>query len=476
MGKNKNKAASAAEQAAAQQAAPEVKEEKKDSTKVSVIQLGDLEKMVGTRTIGALDANRTADVLTGMRSMFFENKTAAQDFKMPEESVKELNRITAIGYVALFTTSVVMDQTPFAVAMRQKQLDAILEAANDLGVNINTKLLPAPDADGNVSLPSNAIEPSKEVVEAVKEEQAAAAKKVITDPTKIENEEQLKDSLLNILVKGNGSENFYDKVTTAINFYESYLSIQASKKENKEEELAALKQKSRVDFLTDIAHLLGKCPFSIGGMAKFMYENTERTKSPVAAFCMLRNASLNKTTGMPQVDDTLIADIVKVLIRWYADSEITASNEVLAGFEKNMEVLKKDEKKNAKAIEQGNQKIANVKKHLEQIETVVSYVNMPPREVIDAFPEDYVDSNREGYKMARMMGAKIIDSYYPGVKPKEIKQESLVHNLHQYVGIISNMFLPALEQMIDFSEANVSELEKAEPAEEVPAEGEEKNA
>jgi hypothetical protein len=471
MGKNKNKAAqSAAQQAAAQQAAPEVKENN-NSTKVNVIQLGDLEKMVGTRTIGSLDANHTADVLTGMRSMFFENKNAAKDFKMPEESVKEFNRITAIGYVALFTTSVVMDQTPFAVAMRQKQLDAILLAASDLGVNINTKLLPAPDENGNVSLPSAAIEPSEETIEAVREEAAAANKKVITDPTKIENETQLKESLLNILVKG--SENFYEKVSKAINFYESYLSIQASKEEDKEEKLAALKEKSRVEHLTEIAHMLGKCPFSIGGMAKFMYENTERTKNPVVAFCMFRNASLNKKTGMPQIDDNLVADIVKVLIRWYADSEITTSNEILAGYEKNLEVLNKDKTKNAKAIEQGTQKIASVKKHIEAVKAVIDYTNIPDRSVIDSFPEDYVDDKREGYKMARMIGAKIIDSYYPGIKPKEIKQENLVHNLHQYIGVICNLFLPAMQQMTDFSEANITELEKVEATEE--AGGAEKN-
>ena len=480
MGKNKNKAASAAEQAAAQQAAPEVKtpkaEQPAEKSRISVIQIGDLDKLAQTRALSGLDPNHTVDLLKMMHETYRLDPAAAQKLNISQDDVDKINRITAIGQVAVLTNEIMIAQTPFAVAMRVTQLEAIKEVAPMLGVTIDTKALPAPKSDGTIELPSEAVKISKEAEKAAKEEQAAAQKEVITDPTKIENEEQLKDSLLKILVKGNGSENFYDKVATAINFYESYLSIQAAKKENKEEELAALKQKSRVDFLTDIAHLLGKCPFSIGGMAKFMYENAERTKSPVAAFCMLRNASLNKTTGMPQIDDTLIADIVKVLIRWYADSEIITSNEVLAGFEKNMAALKKDEKKNAKAIEQGNQKIANVKKHLEQIETVVSYVNMPPREVIDAFSEDYVDSNREGYKMARMMGAKIIDTYYPGVKPKEIKQESLVHNLHQYMGIISNMFLPALEQMVDFSEANVSELEKAEPAEEAPAEGEEKNA
>lgn len=454
MGKKNNSAAkSAAEQVAAEQTAP---------AEVNVIQLGDFEKMMGARTIGALDANRTADVLTGMRSMFFENKSAANDFNMPEDSVKELNRITAIGYVALFTTSVVMDQTPFAVAMRKNQLEAILEVAPKLGVKINTKLLPAPDKNGNVTLPSNAVEPSKETKQQIKDEQKATAKKSITNPAEIETEDQLKESLLSILVKGAGSENVYDKIATAINFYESYLSIKANKSENREAELAAIKERTRADLLSDIAHLLGKCTFTLSGVAKFMYEQTERTKSPVVAFCILRDASLNRKTGMPQIDDQLVADIVKVLVRWYADTEIQVSKEVIAGFERDIELLKKDAKKNAKGIEDGKKKIENANKHIEAVENVVTYVNAPERDVIDNFPANYSDSNAEGYKMARMIGSKIMKSYYGDTNAKTVKQESLLHNLQQYMGVITNMFLPPTSVMVDYSEANITELEKAE--------------
>lgn len=481
MGKNnKNAAQSAAQQAAAKQAAPETGKTgaaagKSATDKIAVVQLGDLDKLTQTRALAGLDPNHTEDLLHLLDKRFYDDKEAAQRYGISQESVDKINEITAVGMVAMLVNEVSIAQTPFAIAMRRTQLEKLLEAASALNVNIDMKALPEPNAEGVIELPSTAIKPSKEVKQKAAEERAAAEKKVINDPTKIENDDQLKESLLHILVKGNGNnESFYDKVSTAINFYESYRSLQASKEENKEEALAALKQKSRCDFLSEIAHLLGKCTFTVGGMAKMLFENVQRTKNPVVSFCMMRNASLNKTTGMPQIDDTLVADIVKVLIRWYADSEIQTANELMDGYRKNIEALKKDAKKNATAIKQGEEKIASAKKYIEDIEEVVTFVNMPSRDIINAFPDDYKDSSREGYKFARMMGSKILETYYPGIKAKEMEQENLVHNLHQYVGIICNMFLPAMEQLVDFSEANVTELEKAPAAEEKPSE--EKNA
>lgn len=479
MGKKKGKTApSAAAAAAAEQKAPGAQEQTggnaNDSTKggkVAVIQLGELDKLAQARALAGMDPNHTEDLLRILDKRFYDDKDAAKRYNIAQDSVDKINEITAIGMVALLTNEISIAQTPFAIAMRRTQLEGIREAALALGVDIDTKALPAPNAEGVIEVPSTAVKVSKEAKKAAAEEREAAAKKVILDPTQIESEEQLKDSLLSILVKGNGSDNFYTKVATAINFYESYLGIQANKAENKDELLAALKEKSRADLFSEIAKLLGKCTFTIGGMAKFMFEQTERTKNPVVAFCTLRNASLNEKTGMPQIDDSLVADIVKVLMRWYADSEIQETRNCIEGFKKDIEVLKKDAKKNAKAIEQGNQKIKIAEKHIEDIEEVVTCANVPDRAIVDSFIDNYTDSNAEGYKFARMMGSKIIDTYYPGVKAKEMDQENLTHNLQQYVGVIFNMFLPAMQQLVDFSEANITELKKAEekPAEEAAA-------
>lgn len=467
MGKNKQAAKSAAEQAAAQQAAPKNKANKQETAnkpQISVIQLGDLDKLAQQRALSGLDPNHTVDLLKMMHETYRLDPAAATKLNVSQESVDKINRITAIGQVAILTNEIMVAQTPFAVAMRVTQLEAIKEVAPLLGVTIDTKALPAPKEDGTVELPSNAVKVSKEAEKKVKEEQAAATEKVELDPTKIEKEEDLKKSLLSILVKGNGSENLYDKIATAINFYEAYLGIQAGKAEDPDAARKALKDKSRVDLLSEISHLLGKCTFTIGGIAKFMYENTERTQNPVVAFCTLRDASLNKKTGMPQIEDQLVADIVKVLICWYADTEITITKESIANMEKDLELLKKDEKKNAKGIESGKKVIENAKNHIADVEKVVTYVNMPSREIIDNFPANYTDNKAEGFKLARMIGSKIMKSYYGDVAVSSVKMESLVYNLQQYMGVITNMFLPPLNRIMDYSEANIGELEKAEEA------------
>lgn len=467
MANNNKKGTKSAAQEAAAQSAPETKNTKQETagkSPVNVIQLGDLQKYAELSKTGNMDHNHIMDMIRVQHETFRMDPKAAEHTGMSQESIDAINRINAIEQVALMASVATLDTTPFAIAMRAAQLPAITEAAAALGIVIDQKALPAPDAQGNVQLPSDAIKLSEEQKKTVKTEAQATAEPAEMDPTKIDSEEKLKKTLLTILVKGNGSENIYDKLSTAINFYEAYLGIQAGKAENPDEARAELKKRTQVDFLSDIAHLLGKCTFTLSGIAKFMYEQTERTKSPVVAFCTLRDASLNKTTGMPRIDDQLVADIVKVLIRWYADTEIAVSKEVIAGFERDIEILRKDEAKNKKGIEDGLSRIENAKKHIENVENVVTYVNVPDRAVVDNFITSYSDNKSEGFKLARMMGSKIIHTYYGEVDLKTVKMDGMLHNLQQYAGIITNMFLPPLNKIADYSESKIAALEFTEPA------------
>ena len=465
--KNNNAASSAAQQAAAQQAAPESKAEKKP-TSINVIQLEDMKKLAeAAKGGGSLDFNRTMDMIRVQHETFRMDPKAAEHTGISQEQVDAINRINAIEQVAFMATVITLDNTPFATTMRAAQLPAVIEAAAALGIVIDQKALPAPNEKGEVTLPAGAIIVPEDKKEQIKKEVEAEKRSVKLDPTKITNEQQLKDTLLHILVKGNGNENFYEKVSAAINFYESYLSIQANKSENKEEELAKLKERSRCDFLTDISHLLGRCPFTISGMSKFLFEHTEKTKNPVVAFCTFRKASLNKKTGMPQIDDTLVADIVKVLIRWYANSEIAETQRLIANAEKDLKLIK-GKKEHKKAVTEGEKTIAKMKKHIEDIERVVTYCNMPSKDSVSEFENSYNDNKSEGFKAARMIGSKIVDCYYPGVNVKGVKPESLMHNMKQYIGVICNMFLPPLEQMADYSEANFTDLEFVEGKKEDP--------
>ena len=479
MGKNTKGAEKKSAAAAAAKVAADNKENNANNvhsnTNIQVIQLGDLDKLAQQRALAGMDPNHAEDLIARLDDRFYKDPDAAKKHNITPETVDAINEITGRAMVALLANEVELAHTPFAVRMRMSSLEEIRKCGEAMRINIDTKALPAPDANGVVEVPSTAVIVSKEAKEGLAEERKAASEVVELDPTKIDSEESLKKSLLSILVKGTGSNNLYDKLNACINFYHSYLSIQANKAEDAETAKKELAKKTNVDFLSDIAALLGKCTFTNKSIAKYLFEETERTKSPVVAFCAFREASLSKKTGMPQIEDQTVADFVKVLIRWYADSEIQETNERIAGFEKDIENLKKDEKKNAKGIENGNKTIENAKKHIEDVEKVVSYVNMPDSGIADSFAEDYTNTSAEGYKFARMAGSKILKTYYNETNSKAYEQEGLVHNLQQYIGVITNMFLPPLNRNMKYSEANIAELQKVEENPEEAAKDESKN-
>lgn len=441
MSKNKKATNSVAKEAAETKQAPSVEDKKE--TKVNVVEIGNIDFTKSQKSDGGLDANHQVDLLKMMHETYRVDPSAATRYGIPQEAVDKINRCTAIGQVAIFAHEILAGKSPFATSMRISQLEVIKEVAPLLGITIDTKALPAPKADGTVEVPSTAVKITAAAKKAATEEIKAAAKKTKDNPNDIENEQELKDALLKILVKGNGSNRFYDKVSTAINFYRAYLGIKANK-EGDTESSEALKNKTNVDILSEIAKLLGKCTFTINGMAKFLFESTQRSKSPVSAFCTFRDASLNEKTGLPQIDDSLVADIVKVLINWYATSEIDAIN-------KGIEILKKDEKKNKVAIDSELAKIKNY-------EEVISYVMNPSRDVADNFIKNYTDNKSEGFKAARMMASKILNSYYRGIDVKKADPTSLQNNVQQYVGVITNLFLSPLDKINDYSEANITEI------------------
>lgn len=462
MSKN-NKGKNPAEQAAkkvSEQPAPA--ENKSDRKPVAVIQVEDLDRLAQDRAKSGLDPNHTVDLLKILHETYRTNPNAAKAIGISQEAVDKVNQITAIAQVAVLAGEMIYAQTPFAVSMRVSQLAAMEEVMPLIGITIDKKALPAPK-DGVIELPTEAVKISKETEKKIKEEQEVANKKVELDPSKIKNEEDLKTAVLHILVKGCGSENLYDKIAAAIDFYKAYMEIQAANAENPEEAKKAIGDKSRGDLLLEITRMLGKCTFSVSGAAKYMFDNTERTKNPIVAFTMFRDASLNKKTGMPQIDDQLVADITKALITWHGESEIASVQEAIAGFERDIELLKKDSKKNKKGIEEGGEKIKNANKRMEAIKAVIGYANVPDHAFVETFPADYVNDKSENYKFDRMIGSKIINTYYGNdVKPGDFKQEQLVHNLQQYAGIILNFFLPPLNHLANYSEANIVELEKQE--------------
>lgn len=469
MAKNK-KGASAAEAAAAQQHAPE---DKKPQTKVNVIDVRDLDPSNVKNGFGSLDANHTVDLLKMSHETFRMDPNAAQHNGVSQEVVDTMNHVNAIGQVAMVAIQAYMDNTPFAASIRNTLLPELTKAAAELGITIDQKLLPAPNKDGMVSISKDAVKASKEAKEAIKEEIAASKKTVKNDPTKIENEDELRDALLSIL-SINSPGGFYNKISDATAFHKSYRELIASKGEDKDA-IAAIKSETFADSLLKLTEFVGKCPFSLGGLANFMFDKTMESKNPVAAFCSFRDASLNKTTGMPSIDDHIVADIVKVFVKWCADSRIAKAKESIQACRDNIKALGKD-KKNEKAVKANETEIKKINELINEYNCTVGYAMMPSTTCAKEFIAAYNDNKSQGFKNARMTASKILATYYPGIKLTEVEHDNLMVILEQYFGVIINMFLPPVDQSAEYSESNIPELKKVEkkieekPAEEKPAE------
>lgn len=474
MAKNK-KGASAAEAAAAQQHAPE----EKPQTKVNVIDVRDLDPNNVKNGFGSLDANHTVDLLKMSHETFRMDPNAAQHNGVSQEVVDTMNHVNAIGQVAMVAIQAYMDNTPFAASIRNTLLPELTKAAAELGITIDQKLLPAPNKDGMVSISKDAVKASKEAKEAIKEEIAASKKTVKNDPTKIENEDELRDALLNIL-SINSPGGFYNKISDATAFHKSYRELLASKSEDKDA-ITAIKSETFADSLLKLTEFVGKCPFSLGGLANFMFDKTMESKNPVAAFCSFRDASLNKTTGMPSIDDHVVADIVKVFVKWCADSRIAKAKESIQACRDNIKALGKD-KKNEKAVKANETEIKKIQGLIEEYNHTIDYAMMPDAENIKEFIAAYNDNKSQGFKNARMTASKILATYHPGIKLTEVEHDNLMAVLEQYFGVILNMFRPPLEQIIEYSEVSIPELivvkkpTKEKPAEEKTEEDDSKKA
>ena len=175
---NKNNAAKAAKEMAAdaKKSTQQPKDNKKDQ-KVQVVQLGDLDKLAQQKALAQLDPNHQVDLMTGLRKMLHEDPNAAVKYDISQEAVDKINKLVMLGHVTIFANTVLTETTPFAITMRASQLEAIKEVAPMLGIIIDTtKALPAPGKEGVVSLPSTAIEISKEAAQKAVEEAKAATK------------------------------------------------------------------------------------------------------------------------------------------------------------------------------------------------------------------------------------------------------------------------------------------------------------
>lgn len=423
---------------------------------VEVIDVNKLNQQLNSKSDTGLDANHQVDLLNGLKTFFHDDPNAKTRFG--EAVVEKIDGITAIGFVTVLVNEIVSAKTPFAVKMSSAQLGAITEVAPMLGIQIDAKLLPAPNADGTVQVPSNAVVVSKETAKKVKKEKAVVDEKPTTDPSKITNDEQLKKSLVFILCDTSASTRPYDRMVRATEFLRSVRSLEASKLADADEsktKLAEIKTKSVSDLLEDMRLLVGECPFSTVGLAHYVYNQARETKNPISPFILLYRASRNKTTNVG-LEDSTVAAIVKVLVNWNVDESL---KEYEAAYERTKKITK-DEKGLKNALEP-------IQKNIDYCKSMKECICHPNFDGVESLIDDFKGEDTKKKSKATFIVRNIIELWMPDVKFDELesneKKDEILENVKKRAGVIVNAFLDPLEQNIAYKEFSaVSNSEKKE--------------
>ena len=430
--------------------------EKKKPTKVDVLQLGDMEKLGKSYTQnGGLDANRRMDMLTGLRIMFHDDPVVAKNLGLTEETVNTINGITALGYAAALVDEVQFGPSGWSAKMRVSQLEQIKSVMPLLGVQIDTKALPAPDNEGNVTVPAAAIKVSDETKKKKKQEKKlnddanSGEKLYLTDHTKIENDNQLHEALEFQLVNANITQPV-DRLVTSAQFYRAYLEARAEKSDNPEAELAKIHEYTLANLLQDISTMVAPT-FVNSGFGKILCISAETSGCVVSAFNMFKRACYDKKQKKYKYTDDEIAAFVRVLITWYASSKI-------ASLGKDIKTLSKDAKANAKAIDGCNNSI----KHFQG---VIDLATNPDFDLINNLPEAYNTKDNANHKKAESIVKSVMETYYKDREIDEIAMPIVVLNAQQYAGVTLNLFRDPLAKCEDYSLEKLVELPE-KPAEE----------
>ena len=212
-----------------------------------------------------------------------------------------------------------------------------------------------------------------------------------------------------------------------------------------------------------------KPTFVLEGFGKRLGTLAQDANSVVPAFCAFKNCVLNKKTGKYEYDDETCASLTRVVVAWYASGKTAELSASIEAKNKNLAVLKKDAKANAKGIETEEKKIAGLKSSIEHFNKMLSLVTDPSFDIVDNFIMAYNSKEDANHIYAIEIAKSIIDTYYRNVEVPELEFDSMLLNIQQHAGIILNLFSIsdmrrseyASENLIDFSNSPKKE-QKAE--------------
>ena len=403
-----------------------------------------------------LDNNHIVDCLKGMKEMVHDDPMAAQRYNLTEDQVNYFNEITLCGFATMLAIHVQSGKSEWAARMSTKQIEAFNAVSEYTGVSIDVKALPAPakETPNIVEVPATAVKVEKQTATEIKEELTEAKKQINLDPTKFENNDDFLKAVNHILQT---KKNAFSKFERTVSLYRSYHKILAGDDEAKKQ---AIDDMSYGNILDEVFAEIDRVPVLLSGFGKALYNKASQFANPVVAFCMLRESSRNKTTGIPAVDDATIASIVKVLIKYCANKYIADYDAKIETAKADIEVLSKDKKKNANGIKDLEEKIKTYEHNKEHIADVIEFTYNPSSDVADSFINDYDDKGGENYKAAREIFGFIVRAFYDVDKAKTYNQTALKQNVQQYIGVIDNMFRGPGSQLMAYKEANIVDLEE----------------
>lgn len=416
---------------------------------------------------------------------YLTQKRWVENPNLPAALVEGANVITDALMADTIVTSLAKGDETFTmlIARDENKYLAISAALNTMGITlrpfnelpapseeqlkkIGIKLLPGQTASETRMMTIEKKDVDKKVIEKKKSELAVQKKNPTTDPTKIENEDQLKESLQGFLM--DMKETPDARIQNAVAFYQAYLELQAQKSENKDAEIESIKGLSRPVLLKKISELLGNCTYALEGMGKMFAKAALESNSPVTPFKMYKTAS--KGTS-----DEIAAEMVKTLVVWTSESRMKNCQDYI-------DTVSKDTKK--KDDEQRKANIREAEKSIEECKAAIAVVTNPSFEHVDNLVEDYrsADVQSDEYRIAHRIVSNVKDLFYKKLDIAKVGMENFLKNCQQHAGIITNLFCDPLGKSKNYDPTNLVELKETEaPAEEEGeqktegAEGESKN-
>lgn len=401
-----------------------------------------------------LDPNHQVDLIRMTHEYFKNSPDLIQKFNISQGVVDNMNHVNMIAIAAAWANEMTFSKTQFAGKLRTAVLPEMASALKELGIKADKILALPSSSDGTTTVTSKDIQIPKTVKDQMKAENKLQQEEIELDPTKIHNKTEVFKTVQYLLTNKGA---VYGNIKAAVNFYRSWLLIQAKDDQAEKDRINARTVK---DIILDIADFTNACPFVLKGVGGYLLRLTMTHNSIVPAFCIMRNTVRDKVTGKTSCDEQEIADICYAVVNWAANARISEKK-------KNIEVLSADKKRNKEAID-------GVNADIKAIEDVISMLDNPNSDFADNVLDNLKSDDAIVVKHAQEAFGIIAKCYYPSTDLRK-RYTNLADNVKQLAGIITNLFRDPMSPLSNFNIANLDqELIEAPKEEEKPAETTEK--